>query len=147
MYGIIITTAVLTALEHTQSNAWTIALTIIASLLSISIAEAYTEAIGAHIDKKRELAEEERHHIFRESLYVFGGSTVPMLAFVLSALGLWDLHTAFTIAKVSSILLLFEYGYLYGRQSGRSRLGALKVGAINVLLVTLIIAFKEFVHV
>lgn len=147
MYGIIITMALLAALEHTEASAWAVALSIVATLFSISIAEAYTESIGAHIDKKSPIEDHERHKILKESLYVFGGSSVPLLAFVAAGIGFWSLSVAFMIAKVASFILLFEYGYLYGRRSGRSRLGALKVGALNIFLVSLIVAFKELVHV
>ncbi|MFN7160620.1 MAG: hypothetical protein ACK4NC_03355 [Candidatus Gracilibacteria bacterium] len=147
MYGIIITMALLAALENSSASAWAVALSIVATLFSISIAEAYTESIGVHIDKKTPIQDHERHKIFKESLYVFGGSSIPLFAFVAAGLGLWTLSTAFMIAKVASFILLFEYGYLYGRRSGRTRLGALKVGALNILLVSLIVAFKELVHV
>lgn len=139
--------ALLAALEHTGASAWAIALSIVATLFSISIAEAYTESIGVHIDKQSPIEHEEGHKIFQESLYVFGGSSVPLLAFVAAGVGLWSLHVAFVIAKIASFILLFEYGYLYGRRSGRSRLGALKVGALNILLISLIVGFKELVHV
>ncbi len=146
MYGLIITTALLIALEHTAMTSWSVALSILTSLLSICIAEAYTEGVGTHI-RQGDLERTEKRHIFRESLYIFVGSTLPLLVFILSGVGVWDISTAYLIAKVSIIVLLMEYGYIYGRRIGRSRLGALRVALLNIVLVTLIIFFKEFVKV
>lgn len=146
-YGLIITAALLVAVEHTMTNSWTIVISILTSLLSISIAEAYTEGIGAHIEKKGQLEHEERRSIVKESLYIFGGSTFPVLAFVISGWGLLSLQEAFLMAKIFIVVTLFEYGYVYGRRIGRSRLGSLRVAFLNIVMVLLIVAFKEFVHV
>lgn len=147
MYGIIISMALLLTMEQYTTDPWKIAIGLVTTLLSVSIAEAYTESIGTHIDKQRPLYEEERHHIIQESLYVFSGSTLPVLSFVFAGVGILDLPNAFLIAKTSAVVILFEYGYLYGRRSGRTRLSSLKVGGLNVVLVLLIILFKEFIHI
>lgn len=144
MYGLIITAALLIALEHTAMSSWNVALSILTSLLSICIAEAYTEGVGIHI-RQGDLEHAEKRHIFRESLYIFVGSTLPLLVFILSGVGVWDISTAYLIAKVSIIVLLMEYGYIYGRRTGKTRLGSIRVALLNIALVSLIIFFKEFV--
>ena len=77
---------------------------------------------------------------------VFFGIIFPDVLFVLAAFGLFDVETAFTLAKWTGLGLIACYGFAAGRLSGSSvrsaLLQALAVAAIGGAL----IAFKAVLH-
>ena len=77
---------------------------------------------------------------------MFFGIVFPDVFFVLAALGVMEIDTAFTLAKWTGLGLIACYGFAAGRLSGasvdRALLQALAVAAIGGAL----IAFKALVH-
>src|SRR5690349_6535562 len=98
-YGAIVGMAVLVVLEHHPSAPGVVAGTLVATGLAVALAEIYSEVVGVHARTHRLV---DRTHLGRaagEGLAVAIGVAFPAVFFLLSAIGLMKLDTAFTVAK------------------------------------------------
>jgi hypothetical protein len=80
------------------------------------------------------------------ALAVAFGVAFPSVFFLASVLGLYDLETAFTVAKWTGLGLIAGYGYAAARLAGASRTGALLQALSVGLIAGVLIALKALVH-
>ena len=141
IYGTVIGLALVVALgSHPKSAGHAVAV-IAGTALAVGLAEMYSELIGGEARTRRRVSATELRAAARESLAVMFGAGFPVVFFVLSAAGAFDVGLAFTLSKWTGLGLICAYGYLAGRMSGSGVGGALlhslAVGAIGGLLIGL----------
>jgi hypothetical protein len=146
IYGAIIGMALVVVLEHQHPTATVVAATLVATGLAVALAEAYSEVIGAQTRLRQKLARHHVREIVEDVGAVFFGIVFPDVVFVLAALGLMDLETAFTVAKWTGLGLIAVYGFAAGRLSGSSFRGALLQALAVAAIGGALIAFKALVH-
>jgi hypothetical protein len=74
------------------------------------------------------------------------GVASPAVFFLISAVGLMTVGTAFTVAKWSGLGLVGFYGYWAARFSGATRYRALVKGVLVALVGAGLIVLKSLVH-
>lgn len=142
VYGSIIGLALVVALEaHPPANRGVIA-TLLGTAIAVALAELYSDWLDGKARRREEHGQEIAEHALAAAL----GISFPALYFILSATGVIEQDTAFTLAKWTGVALIAFYGYCAGRLSGSgqvaSLLQALAVGVVGVALILL----KSLVH-
>jgi hypothetical protein len=146
IYGSIIGLALVVGLEaHPPPTAAAIA-SLLATAVAVGLAELYSEIVGTETRTRHRVPREQLGHILDDVFAVAFGIAFPSVFFLLAALGLLELDTAFTLAKWSGLGLIGAYGFVAARFAGAgvwpALLQALAVAAIGALL----IAVKALVH-
>ena len=146
IYGAIIGMALILVLEHHPPSALATEATLIATGLAVSLAELYSEVIGEWTRLGKRVERHHLRHMLEGVGAVFVGIVFPGVYFILAALHVMKLDTAFTFAKWSGLVLIALYGYAAGRLSGASRASS-TMHALSVAFVgAALIGFKALVH-
>jgi hypothetical protein len=145
VYGMVIGLALVVALEAHPPPAGVTAATIVTTAVAVGLAELYSEFVAARV--RRHLGDgRHRGVVASDVAAVVVGAAFPAVFFVLAAVGVLKLDTAFSIAKWSGLGLIAVYGFLAARLGGaphhRALLHAGMVAAIGVF----VIAVKALVH-
>jgi len=146
VYGSIIGLALVLTLEAHPSTPGVVIGSLVATGFAVGLAELYSEVIGAHT--KKGLGEEHAAtaEVVEETAAVIIGVSFPAVFFVGSAIGLWELDTAFQLAKWTGLGLIAGYGYLAARLSGAGVPRALLQASGVAIIAALLIAFKAILH-
>jgi len=147
LYGAVVGLALVVGLESHPPPAGVMVGTLLATALAVGAAEFYGEFIGRELRSRRLGLE---WGTVRGILAGVGATMVgagfPAVFFVLAALDVLSVPSAFDVAKWSGLGLIMGYGFLAGRVAGGTRraafLHAVIVGAIGGLL----IAVKSLLH-
>jgi hypothetical protein len=146
IYGAIIGLAIVVALQEHPPAAVRVAASLIGSAVAVGLAEAYSEFVGTEAHSRRHLKRAEVRQLLGDAAAVTLGAGFPAVFFVLAALDVIALDTAFQLAKWSGLALICTYGFLAARLAGSrpgvALLHAAAVGAIGGLL----IALKAVLH-
>jgi VIT1/CCC1 family predicted Fe2+/Mn2+ transporter len=146
IYGSIIGLALVVSLEHHPPKAGVVVASICATALAVSLAELYSDIVGA---ETRTHARPERVRVrafAKEASAAALGIAFPAVFFVLAAAGVMEIGTAFTIAKWSGLGLIGLYGFVGARLAGRS-LPSSVVHAVAVGLIGgFLIGLKALLH-
>src|ERR1700755_1297203 len=124
IYGAIIGLALVVVLAHHPPTAVVAEVTLIATALAVGLAELYSEVIGEWTRNRKMVERHHVRHMLGDVGAVFFGIVFPGLYFVLAAVGVMKVDTAFTLTKWTGLGLIAGYGYAAGRLSGASRLVA-----------------------
>ena len=146
IYGAIIGLAVVVALEAHPSRPGVITATMIGTAVAVGLAEAYSEIVGSETRRRRRVAREELRHIAVQALAVGFGVVFPTVFFILSAAGVMDVETAFTVAKWTGLGLIGFYGFCAARLAGAGLPGSLAQATAVALVGALLIALKALIH-
>ncbi|HSW47948.1 MAG TPA: hypothetical protein VLG67_02600, partial [Candidatus Saccharimonadales bacterium] len=128
IYGTIVVAALLLTLQGHETKPLKIILSIVGTMIVLQVASVYSEIVGARFEKKRRLLKEEFKDLLFEGLITISASLIPIIIFVMSALGFIQTSFAFTLAKSFAVLLLFAYGIAFGRITGRSWISCILIG-------------------
>jgi hypothetical protein len=146
IYGSIIGLALVVALQTHPPSAGVVVGSLWATALAVGLAELYSDVVGTETRTRHRVARAELVHILDEAGAVAFGIAFPGVFFIVSALGVMDVDSAFTVAVWSGLGLIAAYGFggarLAGAGVGASLVQALAVGAIGGLL----IAVKALLH-
>jgi hypothetical protein len=146
IYGAIIGLALVLALQAHPPSAGAVVGVIVATALAVGLAEVYSEILGAQAHTRRNVERAQLRVFASNALAVVFGAAFPALFFVLAAIGLIEVHTAFTLSKWTGLGLICTYGFVAARLTGagigRSLLEAAAVGAVGGVL----IAVKALLH-
>jgi hypothetical protein len=138
--------ALVVALEPHPPAAATVAVFLVTTAIAVALAELYSDAVGERIRLRGPLGKAGRREAAANVVAVAAGTAFPAVFFLLSALSVIELDTAFDLAKWSGLGLIGCYGFaaarLSGAGAGRSLLHALVVGAIGAA----VIIVKALVH-
>ena len=146
VYGSIVGLALVVALEaHPGTPTQTVA-AVVGTAIAVALAEAFSEFIGIETRERRHVAGRELPGLAADAGAVAIGAGFPAVFFLLAALKVLELDTAFTIAKWSGLGLIFAYAWAASRLAGSSlvtaTLHATAVGSIGVVLIVL----KSLLH-
>jgi hypothetical protein len=145
VYGTVIGLALVVALEAHPPAAGVTAATIVTTAVAVGLAELYSELVGARVRRSRGvLLEHER--IGPGVGAVVAGAAFPAIFFILAALDVIELDTAFSIAKWSGLSLIALYGWWAARLDGASHRRALLYAGAVALIGAFVIAVKALVH-
>jgi hypothetical protein len=146
LYGTIIGLALVVALESHPPTAGQMVAAVLGTALAVGLAELYSEVIGAEARTRRPIGRGDVRAFAAEAAAVTFGAGVPALFFLLAAVGLIGLETAFKLSKWTGLGLICGYGFIAARLAGlrvhRAVLHAAAVGAIGLAL----IALKSLLH-
>jgi hypothetical protein len=139
VYGSIVGLALVVALEaHPGTPTQTVA-AVVATAIAVALAEAFSEFIGIETRERRHVAGRELPGLATDAAAVAVGAGFPAVFFLLAALKLIELDTAFTIAKWSGLGLIFGYAWAASRLAGSSlaiaTLHAAAVGGVGLALI------------
>ena len=146
IYGSIIGLALVVALQAHPPGAGTVASLLVGTAVAVGLAEAYSEIVGAEARTRRRIGRKHMRALFREAGAVVFGAAFPAVFFVLSALGAYEIDTAFQLAKWTGLGLICAYGFLAARLSGYHLLGALVHAALIGAIGGALIALKALLH-
>jgi hypothetical protein len=146
IYGSIIGLALVVVIEAHPPTPGVVIGWLLGTAVAVGLAELYSEILGVET--------RERHRVSRSQLVdmldgvgaVAFGVASPVVFFLIAALGVWELGTAFTIAKWSGLALIGFYGYWAARFSGAGVSRALLQGALVALIGGALIALKALLH-
>jgi hypothetical protein len=146
IYGSIIGLALVQALKGHPPAPEILALSLIGTAVAVGLAEAYSEIVAAEARTRQPVHRDRVRHVVAEAGAVVFGAAFPAVFFLLAAIGVMEVRTAFRVATWTGLALIVAYGYFGARLSG-SGVGAailksLAVGAIGGIL----IALKALLH-
>jgi len=146
VYGSIIGLALVVALESHPPAPSVMAVWLVGTALAVGLAEVYSEIVGAETSTRQPVSRPQLHHMLEDAAGVGFGVAFPAVFFLLSAVGLCEIDTAFSIAKWTGLGLIGFYGYWAARFAGAHAGRALVKGALVALVGAGLIALKAFVH-
>lgn len=146
IYGAVIGLALVLALQAHPPSAGAVVAAVVATAVAVGLAEVYSEIVGAQAQTRRKVSRAQLRVFAGDALAVVFGAAFPALFFAFAAIGLIEVHTAFTLAKWTGLGLICTYGFVAARLAGaglgRALLEAAAVGAVGGVL----IAIKALLH-
>lgn len=146
VYGAIVVLALLLTMEGHSPGPFAAAALVAGTVLVVLAAEAYSEILGAEVDRHRRLTREERHEVVREHGLMFAAATWPVTLLLLAGVGLISEAMAFDLGRWVVVTMLFAYGYLARRLAGTSNLRALSSAFVLGSLGLLLAGLKALLH-
>jgi hypothetical protein len=142
VYGSIIGLALVVALEAHPPETRVVIASLLATAVAVALAELYSDWLDAQARRHRGHGRIMLEHALAAAL----GIAFPAIFFLLSAAGVFEQPTAFTIAKWTGLGLIAFYGYCASRVAGSRQstalLHGLAAGAVGAALIVL----KALVH-
>jgi len=119
---------------------------LLGTAVAVALAEVYSEIVGTETSTRRPVGRDQFGHMAEDALAVGFGVAFPAVFFLMAALGLFSVETAFSIAKWSGLGLIGFYGYWAARFAGATVPRALFKGALVALIGAGLIVLKSLVH-
>jgi len=146
VYGSIIGLALVVTLDSHPPEPGVMAVWLLGTAAAVGLAEVYSEVVGYETSTRHPITRPELRSMTADAAAVAVGVAFPAVFFLLSALGILAVGTAFTLAKWSGLGLIGFYGYWAARFGGASRYRALVRGALVALVGAGLIVLKSLVH-
>ena len=146
VYGSIIGMALVVTLDSHPPTASVMTLWLLGTAIAVALAEIYSEVVGVETSTRKPVRRSQLHPMVEDAVAVGFGVSFPAVFFLLAALGVLSIDTAFSVAKWSGLFLIGFYGYWAARFSGATRGGALVKAAMVALVGVGLIALKAVVH-
>jgi len=146
VYGAIIGLALTVAIESHPPKPAVMVVWLLGTALAVGLAEVYSEVVGAETSTRRPITRPQLGHMAEDALAVGFGVAFPAVIFLLSAFGLFEVGTAFSIAKWTGLGLIGFYGYWAARFAGATSRGALVKATLVALVGAGLILLKSLVH-
>lgn len=142
IYGSIVVLAVIVALDDTDVTAGETIGTVVGAAVITALAELYADYIGAVIRHQRHLTSAEREFELQSIAVGFLTALTPVVFFVLAALGLMDLASAFDAAVWTGVVVLGAYAVIANRFAGIGIGRSILIGAGFTALGALLVGLK-----
>jgi hypothetical protein len=146
VYGAIIGLALIVSLQGHPPRAAAVAGSLIGTALAVALAEVYADILGSETRSRHRVRRAQVRHFAGDATAVAFGVAFPSAFFILAALEVMKLDTAFTLAKWTGVGLIGCYGYAAGRLAGGSRRAAALQGLGVAAIGGIVIAVKALVH-
>jgi len=146
VYGAIIGLALIVALQKHPPAAGTMIASLAGTAVAVGLAELYAEIVGIETSERHRVRRDQIGELIDDSLAVAFGVAFPAVFFLLAALGVLKVDTAFTLAKWTGVGLIGFYGFVAARFAGAPASRALMQGAGAAAIGAALIAFKALVH-
>jgi hypothetical protein len=146
VYGAIIGLTLIVTHEDHPPRAGVMTGWLLLTALAVALAEVYSEVVGAETRERHRVTRHQLAHMLDDGCAVAVGVAFPAVFFLLAALGLLRLDTAFAIAKWSGLGLIGFYGYWAARFAGAPVTRALVQAAVVSAVGVAVIALKALLH-
>jgi len=146
VYGSVLGLALVVALESHPPSAGEVAAALVATAVTVGLAEAYSELLGSEARTHRLVDRPQLWAATRQAAPVMFGASFPAIFFVLAAAGAIGVGSAFTLSKWAGLGLICAYGFVAGRLSGAGVGGALLHAAAVGALGGILIGLKALLH-
>ena len=146
IYGKIISTVVIVAMESHTETAIDAFVSLIFATFALLAAHFYANVLALDIAEKKLGSRQEAFSLLEKTLPLALGVNGPALIFLLSHFGLFSVELAFLLAKLTAVLGLFIYGFLLGHAVGKSVLANIATGFVTAALGALVIVVKIISH-
>lgn len=146
VYGSIIGLALLVVVEAHPPRTGVVIGQFLGTAVAVALAEVYSDVIGVETRERHPVGRADIAGMLDDALAVAFGVAFPDVFFLLAALGVLDLDTAFTVAKWSGLALIGCYAYWAARFAGAGIVRALVRAAALSLVGVGLIALKVFLH-
>jgi hypothetical protein len=146
VYGSIIGLTLVVALGDHPPAAGVMAAWLVLSGIAVALAEVYSDVVGVETAERHRVSRRQLAHIFEEAGSVALGVGFPAVFFLLAAVGLLQLDTAFAAAKWTGLGLIGFYGYWGARFAGSPVPRALLQAAMVAAIGGAVIVFKALLH-
>jgi hypothetical protein len=146
VYGAIIGLALIVALERHPPGPAATAVWLLGTAVAVGLAEVYADVVGTETSTRHPVTGGAMRDMVESALAVGFGVAFPAVFFVVSATGLIEVDTAFSVAKWSGLGLIGFYGYWAARFAGASIRRAVFKGALVSLIGAGLILLKSLVH-
>jgi hypothetical protein len=146
VYGSIIGMALVVTLESHPPTASVMAIWLLGTAVAVGLAEVYSEVVGVETSTRHPVSRPQLQAMFEDAAAVGFGVAFPAVFFLLSALGVVAIDSAFTIAKWTGLVLIGFYGYWAARFAGATPGRALVKAALVALVGAGLIVLKAVVH-
>lgn len=146
VYGSIIGLALVVVVQEHPPRTGVVIGWFLGTAVAVGLAEVYSDVIGIETRERHRVRRDQVAGMLDDALAVAFGVAFPDVFFVLVALGVLDLATAFTVAKWSGLALIGFYAYWAARFAGASVVPALGRAAALSLVGAALIALKVLLH-
>lgn len=146
IYGAIIGLAVIVVLQAHPPSTVAVIATILGTAVAVGLAELYSEVLGTETRTRARIERERLRRILDDVFAVVLGISFPVVFFMLAAIGVLSLDSAFVIAKWTGLGLTVFYGFCGARLAGAGLLRSLLEGCAVGLIGALLILLKALVH-
>ncbi|MGZ8805173.1 MAG: hypothetical protein ACXWZG_07740 [Microbacterium sp.] len=146
VYGAIVGLTLVVALSDHPPGAVVMIAWLLMSAVTVALAEVYSEVVGAETSERHRVTRRQLSRMLESAGAVALGVGFPAVFFLLAAVHLIELDTAFAIAKWGGLGLIGFYGYWAARFAGAPVVRALVRAAMVAAIGGIVIAFKAFVH-
>ena len=146
IYGSVIGLALLLALEDHPPTAVQAVAAVLGTAFAVACAELYSEVVGREAVTRRATHRARLRRMTKDAAAVFVGAAFPAIFFLLSAVGVMQMPTAFRLAKWTGLGLICGYGFLAARLAGRTPLKAVLQSLIVGFLGIALILLKTLTH-
>jgi hypothetical protein len=146
VYGSIIGLAFVVTLQAHPPGAGSVAAGLLLTGVAVALAEIYSEVVGVETAERHRVRGAQLAAMVGSGAVVAFGVAFPAVFFLLAAVHVLELGSAFTIAKWSGLGLIGFYGYWAARFAGNPVPRALGQAAIMACVGAGVIALKALVH-
>jgi hypothetical protein len=146
VYGAIIGLALIVALQSHPPRAVLMIGWLLGTAVAVALAEVYSEFVGTETRERHRVTRHQFGHMLDDAVAVAFGIAFPAVFFLLAAVGLVELGTAFALAERSGLGLLGFYGYWAARFAGASVRWALLQAALLALVGAALVLLKSLLH-
>ena len=146
IYGAIVGLALILALGRHPPSAGATAGLVAGTAIAVGLAELYSEVISRETSTRRPVTRADVWALLDEAAAVVLGAGFPTIFFIVAAVGLIELETAFTLAKWSGLGLICGYAFFAARLAGSSVGRAILHMAVLGAIAGALIALKAVVH-
>jgi hypothetical protein len=146
VYGSIIGLAFVVALQDHPPRPAVLAIGLLLTGLAVALAEIYSEVVGVETAERHRVTGAQFAEMAGNGGAVAFGAAFPAVFFLLAAIDVLELATAFTIAKVSGLGLIGFYAYWAARFAGSPVPRAFGQAAIMASVGAVVIALKALLH-
>ena len=146
VYGSIIGLALVVAIEAHPPRTGVVVGWVFGTAIAVALAELYSEIVGVETRERHRVTRAQVADMLDDAGAVAFGVAFPDLFFLLAAVGVLELDTAFRIAKWSGLALIGCYGYWAARLSGAPVARSLVRGGVVALIAAGLIALKALLH-
>jgi hypothetical protein len=146
VYGSIIGLALVVALSGHPPTSAVMAIWLVGTAIAVGLAEVYAEVVGTETRTRQRVTRAQLGHMAEDAVAVGFGVAFPAVFFLLGALHVLDLDTAFAVAKWSGLGLIGFYGFWAARFAGAPPHRAVVKGVLVALIGAGLIVLKSFVH-
>lgn len=145
VYGTIVVLGITLVLEEHPPGPFLAAGIIAFELITILAAEAAAEILGGEIQLRRPLTTPEKMEKVRQLSGVLIAVELPLLFLLLAGAGAFSEQVAFDIIQTTGVALLFCYGFLARRASGRAY-GPSVVAGVALASVGIVLGLVKSLH-